>query len=260
MKNKIRVLAAAIVLAGTYTAATFAGAPAADAKAEAPKSFPEVAGLKSEKEKVGYMIGMSMGRNLTNIKDEIDMETLVKALKDTVGGGKMLMTDQQAMQVSEVFGQQMQTKMAAKRDEEGKKNTAEGQKFLAENGKKPGIKTTESGLQYQVLRAGSGAKPTASDTVRVHYRGTLINGKEFDSSYKRNEPAEFPLGGVIPGWTEGVALMPVGSKYKMWIPSALGYGEAGGGAEIPPNATLIFEVELLDIVKADAKPEEKTAK
>jgi FKBP-type peptidyl-prolyl cis-trans isomerase len=150
------------------------------------------------------------------------------------------------------FGMFLQQKEMARRAEQGAKNLAEGEAFLAANKGKPGVRTTESGLQYQVLRAGSGARPSAADTVKVHYRGTLLDGKEFDSSYARGEPATFPLAGVIPGWTEGVQLMPVGSKYVFWIPAALAYGQNGAGAEIPPNATLKFEVELLEIVSSAA--------
>ncbi|MBS1945641.1 MAG: FKBP-type peptidyl-prolyl cis-trans isomerase, partial [Bacteroidetes bacterium] len=128
-------------------------------------------------------------------------------------------------------------------------NLAEGRAFLAENGKKPGIVTTATGLQYEVLQMGNGPKPTADQTVKVNYRGTLINGKEFDSSYKRGEPAEFPVNAVIPGWTEALQLMPVGSRWKLFIPSDLAYGQHGAGADIPGNSTLIFEVELMDIVK-----------
>src|SRR3546814_376928 len=141
----------------------------------------------------------------------------------------------------------MQQKQAEESAAKARKNSAEGEEFLATNKTKPGVKTTASGLQYQVLRAGNGAKPQATDTVRVHYLGTLLDGTKFDSSYDRNEPAQFALNQVIPGWTEGVALMPVGSKYKFWIPGNLGYGERGAGP-IGPNSTLVFEVELLDIV------------
>jgi FKBP-type peptidyl-prolyl cis-trans isomerase FkpA/FKBP-type peptidyl-prolyl cis-trans isomerase FklB len=148
----------------------------------------------------------------------------------------------------------MQAKQMAKMEEEAKKNIAAGDAFLAQNAKKPGVQTTASGLEYQVLTQGTGAKPQATDMVRVNYKGMLLDGKTFDSSYDRGEPATFPLNQVVPGWQEGIALMPVGSKYKFWIPSKLGYGEKGTpGGPIPPNATLVFEVELLDIAKQPAK-------
>ena len=153
------------------------------------------------------------------------------------------------MQVMQAFSTRMQAKQAAEFEETKRKNAEEGDKFLAENAKKPGVKTTASGLQYEVLTEGTGPKPKASDTVRVHYKGTLLDGETFDDSYARGEPVEFALAQVVPGWQEGLQLMPVGSKYKLWIPGKLGYGEQGTpGGPIGPNATLVFEVELLDVV------------
>ena len=210
-------------------------------------------GLKTTKDQASYMIGMEMGKSLKQIKDEIDFNTLTKALKTTLDGGKPLLTEEQAQKVAQTFAQEMQAKQIAKMEADKKKNAAEGEKFFAENGKKAGVQTTASGLQYQVLTEGKGPKPTAADTVRVHYKGELLDGKVFDSSYDRGEPAIFPLSQVAPGWAEGVQLMPVGSKYKLFIPSKLGYGEQGTpGGPIPPNATLVFEVELLEIMKPDA--------
>ena len=161
---------------------------------------------------------------------------------------KMLITDEQAQQIMQAFGQKMQAKQIVKMQQEAKTNQDKGDKFLAENGKKTGVVTTASGLQYQVLTQGTGAKPAASSGVKVHYKGTLIDGTEFDSSYKRGEPATLPLSGVIPGWSEGLQLMSVGSKYKFWIPAKLAYGEQAPPM-IGPNQMLIFEVELIDIVK-----------
>jgi FKBP-type peptidyl-prolyl cis-trans isomerase FkpA len=215
---------------------------------------PKIAGLPTEKDKVSYMIGMQMGRSLEQVKDEVDVDVIAKAIKTSLAGEKLLMDDKQAQEVAQAFGQKMQAKQIAKMMAEAKKNQDEGQKFLAENAKKPGVKTTPSGLQYQVITEGTGPKPKDTDIVRVHYKGTLLDGKTFDSSYDRGQPATFPLTGVIPGWREGLALMPVGSKYKLWIPSSIGYGESGTqGGPIGPNATLAFEVELLEIVKPDAK-------
>lgn len=221
----------------------------------------KIPGLATEKQQVSYMIGMDIGKSLKPMKDELDLATLERAIKDTFADKKPLLTDEQAMQVMQGFAQKMQAKqqeeMAKKQAEmeaQGKKNIEEGAKFLADNGKKPGVQTTASGLQYQVITEGTGPKPKDSDVVRVHYKGTLLDGKTFDSSYDRGTPATFPLAGVIPGWREGLALMPVGSKYKLWIPSAIAYGEAGTqGGPIGPNATLVFEVELLEIVKPEAK-------
>ena len=235
--------------------AAFAQNPtAAPAPAEGPATLtlPAVEGLKTDNEKISYMIGLQMANSLQQVKDYIDPATLSKAVQAGLSGNGKLMTDAQAQEVGMAFGQFMQRKQAQIIAEQGAKNLAEGEAFLAANKTKAGVRTTESGLQYQVVRAGSGAQPTAADTVKVHYRGTLLDGKEFDSSYARNEPATFPLGGVIPGWTEGVSLMPVGSKYVFWIPAALAYGPNGAGQDIPPNATLKFEVELLEIVKQDA--------
>lgn len=226
-----------------------------DATAEAGKSdVPKIAGLETEKKQDSYFIGMQMGRSLELLKDDIDMATFNKALKDAMAGDKkLLLDDKQAQEIGMRLQQKVQQKQVAKREADAKKNQAEGEKFLAENGKKPGVVTTASGLQYKIVSEGKGPKPKATDVVRVHYKGTLIDGKTFDSSYDRNEPTTFPLNGVIPGWTEGIALMPVGSKFQFWIPSKLGYGEQGSmGGPIGPNATLIFEVELLDIVQQPA--------
>ena len=214
-------------------------------------SIAKSTGLKTEKEQASYMVGMTIGKSLEPIKEEVDINTLMKAVKTTMEGGKPLLTDEQAQQVAQALDQRLQARKVA----EAEASAKAGETFLATNAKKPGVKTTASGLQYQVLTEGKGAKPTASDMVRVHYKGELLDGKVFDSSYDRGEPAVFSLQQVAPGWAEGVQLMSVGSKYKLWIPSKLGYGEQGTpGGPIPPNATLVFEVELLDIVKPDAAP------
>ncbi|MDR7098760.1 FKBP-type peptidyl-prolyl cis-trans isomerase [Lysobacter niabensis] len=253
----VSVALAAAALAVTVTACN---PPADKAKSDvkteesAKDSGPQIAGLPTEKDKVSYMIGMQMGKSLEQVKDEVDVEVLTKAIKSSVAGEKMLMDEKQAQQIAEAFGQKMQAKQIAKMMADAKTNKEAGAKFLAENAKKPGVKTTPSGLQYQVITEGTGPKPKDSDVVRVHYKGSLLDGKTFDSSYDRGTPATFPLAGVIPGWREGLALMPVGSKYKLWIPASIGYGEAGTqGGPIGPNATLVFEVELLEIVKPEAK-------
>lgn len=205
--------------------------------------------LTTEKQKVSYMVGMDVGRNLTQIKDEIDVEILIAGLKDVMAGGAVKLTDEQAQEVKTAFMQKMQSKATEERTAAAGKNRTEGEAFLAANKAKPGIKTTESGLQYQVMTEGKGAKPAATDKVKVHYVGTLIDGTKFDSSIDRGQPAEFALNGVIKGWTEALQLMPVGSKYKLFVPSDLAYGEQGTPGPIGPNSTLIFEVELLEIVK-----------
>ncbi|GAB3095181.1 FKBP-type peptidyl-prolyl cis-trans isomerase [Lysobacter terrae] len=253
----VSVALAAAALAVTVTACNPPADKAkTDAKAEAgDKDFGgQIAGLPSKKDKVSYMIGMQMGKSLEQVKDEVDVDVIAKAIKSSVAGEKMLMDDKQAQQIAEAFGQEMQAKQLAKMMADAKKNKEAGAKFLAENAKQPGVKTTASGLQYQVITEGTGPKPKDTDVVKVHYKGTLLDGKTFDSSYDRNTPATFPLSAVIPGWREGLALMPVGSKYKLWIPASIGYGEAGTpGGPISPNATLVFEVELLEIVKPEQK-------
>ena len=224
-------------------AKTETDAPAAAAE-DAP-IIPDIAGLETGKKQVSYMIGQDMGKSLSVIKDEIDLEVLTQAIADQFAGKESKLTAEQALKVQETFTAAIQAKQAAEAEAKAEE---EGAAFLATNKDKPGVKVTESGLQYQVVRAGNGPKPTSTDVVRVHYKGTLLDGTVFDSSYDRGQPAEFGLGQVIPGWSEGVALMPVGSKYTFWIPAELGYGEAGGGP-IPPNAMLTFEVELMEIVK-----------
>ena len=205
--------------------------------------------LTTEKQKVSYMVGMDVGRNLAQIKDEIDVDVLITGLKDVMAGGTVKLTDEQANEVKQAFMQKMQAKATEERTAAATKNRTDGEAFLAGNKSKPGIKTTASGLQYQVLTEGDGAKPAATDKVKVHYVGTLIDGTKFDSSIDRGEPAEFALNGVIKGWTEALQLMPVGSKYKLFVPSDLAYGEQGTPGPIGPNSTLLFEVELLEIVK-----------
>jgi FKBP-type peptidyl-prolyl cis-trans isomerase FkpA len=209
------------------------------------------ADLKDEKQKVSYIIGTQMGEQLAPVKDEVDMAVLVRALRDAVDGKASDIDEAQAMQVMQAFAERMQAAQLAQMQEQQKKNAAEGEAFLAENAKKEGVQTTASGLQYEVLEAGNGPRPSANDTVRVHYKGTLLDGETFDSSYDRGEPVQFALAQVVPGWQEGLQLMPVGSKYRLWVPAALGYGEMGTpGGPIGPNATLVFEVELLEIVDA----------
>ncbi|MFC1734539.1 FKBP-type peptidyl-prolyl cis-trans isomerase [Candidatus Hydrogenedentota bacterium] len=199
--------------------------------------------LKTFSQKVSYMIGMDLGTNLKTLPAEIDFEILLKAAQAASKGEDLLMTLEEARAVQMELMEKVQT---AKK-KAGKKNKTEGEAFLAKNKKKKGVITTESGLQYEVLKEGNGPKPKATDKVTVHYKGTLIDGAEFDSSYKRGEPASFPLNGVIKGWTEGLQLMKSGAKYRFHIPSELAYGARGGGPLIGPDAVLIFDVELISI-------------
>ena len=205
--------------------------------------------LKDQKDKVSYSIGMNIGFNLSRQKVDINPDILAAGIKDSIAGKPQLTQDQ----VKDVMAQ-FEKDMEQKQKQAGEKNKTEGAKFLEENKKKPGVKTTASGLEYKVEKEGSGPQPKPTDMVTVNYRGTLIDGTEFDSSYKRGQPATFPVTGVIKGWTEALQLMKVGSKYQLWIPPSLAYGERSVSPEIGPNAALIFEVELLD-----AKPPPTTA-
>lgn len=212
--------------------------------------------LKTSKDSVSYAIGYDIGSNFNKQGIEIDVEKLSKGISDGLldsAGTAGIFTQDELKQIFTNLQQQMMEKQQAKAENSAKKNKEIEDKFLAENSKKPGVVTLPSGLQYKVVKAGSGPSPKATDKVTVHYRGTLINGQEFDSSYKNGEPVTFPLNGVIPGWTEALQLMKVGDKWEVYIPSALGYGNRGAGQMIEPGATLIFEVELLGI----GGPEEK---
>ena len=203
--------------------------------------------------KYSYMIGLDIGMSLQNLKMPLDTNALLWGMDDILKKRPQLLTEAEVAKIKQEFGMQMQQQQMSQMKENGAKNTKEGDAFLAENTKKKNVVTTASGLQYTVEKQGTGPKPKATDKVKVNYKGMLLDGKEFDSSYKRGTPAEFPVTGVIPGWTEGLQLMPVGSKYKFFIPSKLAYGERGAGNDIGPNATLIFEVELLGIKEAKAR-------
>ena len=234
-----------VLAAGCKPAQKAADKPAGTDKTASAKAIP---GLPTEKEQVSYMIGMAMAKQLEATKDDIDVDVIAKAIKTSLAGQKLLLTDEQASQIAQDFAQKMQAKQIAKMMADAKSNLEAGQKFSAENAKKPGVQTTASGLQYQVVTEGKGAKPKSGDVVRVHYKGATLDGKTFDSSYDRGQPVVFPLDQVVPGWQEGLQLMPVGSKYKLWIPGNLGYGEKGTpGGPIGPNATLVFDVELIKI-------------
>lgn len=234
MKSLILTLCATMMATGLW---------AADAE---PAAAP-----KSDKKKVSYSFGMQYGNFFKQNSIELDIEEFSKGLSDMLAG-KPAMTEAQAREIMNNFRTELMAKRAAKDKEQGEKNEKEGAKFLAENAKKDGIKTTASGLQYKVITEGKGEKPGPTDTVETHYRGTLIDGSTFDSSYDRGTPATFPVNGVISGWTEALQLMPVGSKWQLYIPSKLAYRERGSPPKIGPNATLIFEIELLSIKKPEA--------
>jgi FKBP-type peptidyl-prolyl cis-trans isomerase FklB len=210
--------------------------------------------LKDQKDKASYSIGYDIGATFKKQNIELNVDALMAGLKEGIAGQDATMSKEERDKTLEAFQKEMMEKQAAASKEAATKNAAEGEKFLAENKKKEGVKTTASGLQYKVLKEGSGASPKETDTVVTNYKGTLIDGTEFDSSYKRNEPATFPVNRVIKGWTEALQLMKPGAKYQLFIPASLAYGERGAGRDIGPNATLIFEVELLSI-----KPPEPAA-
>lgn len=202
--------------------------------------------LKTDEQKLGYIIGMDIGKSLKQQGTDVNLDTMIDAIRATYNGDELALTEEEAASIRQEYVEKRQAEQAAEAEAVGQTNLEEGQKFLAENKGKEGVITTDSGLQYKVVTMGEGAKPKAEDTVKVHYRGTLLDGTEFDSSYARNEPISFGLNRVIPGWTEGVQLMPIGSKFIFYVAPDLAYGENGGGP-IPPNSTLVFEVELLDI-------------
>jgi len=233
--NRLIVLAACL-------AAGIAGAQAA---ATDPNAI-----FKSAQEKLSYAIGCQIGTNLKAQETALDLPTMFKGLTQAVNGQPLSLTEEQIKEAITEWQKEVQAKMAQKRKELGEKNLVEGKTFLDANAKKEGVKVLASGLQYKVIKDGTGKIPVSTDKVKVHYRGTLINGTEFDSSYKRGTPAEFPVGNVIKGWVEGLQLMKEGSKWELYIPAALAYAE-NGRPNIPPNSVLIFEVELLEIVKPD---------
>ena len=203
--------------------------------------------LKTPSEELSYVFGTDIGMSLQRLQTEIDLPTFFRGVEDSFNGKDLLLTPENITKLKEEFFKKQREEQAKKTKELGETNRKEGEAFLAKNKKKKGIITTESGLQYMVLEKGDGPNPEATDRVSVNYRGTLTDGTEFDSSYKRGKPVTFPVKGVIAGWTEALLLMNVGSKYKLFIPPNLGYGERGGGRLIGPQATLIFEVELLSI-------------
>ncbi|MEY2486159.1 MAG: FKBP-type peptidyl-prolyl cis-trans isomerase FklB [Verrucomicrobiota bacterium] len=204
--------------------------------------------LNDLKDKASYSIGLNIGRNFKKQNVELNPDALLAGVKDSLAGRKPLLSENESQEVMKTWSKEVQEKQKTM----ATKNSADGEKFLADNKKKEGVKSTASGLQYKSLKEGTGPQPKESDTVTVDYKGTLIDGTEFDSSYKRGQPATFPLNGVIKGWTEGLQLMKVGSKYQFVIPAGLAYGDRAMGPDIAPNSTLIFEVELKGIQPAAA--------
>jgi FKBP-type peptidyl-prolyl cis-trans isomerase len=271
--NALPVLAAGVLLLGnaycsaqqTPPATTQPASPAKTQHAATPKSTAKAGtstagktqtplALKTQKDKFSYALGMNLGANLHKQSVPVDPNIMARGLKDALAGGKTLLTEEEARAAITAVQNDMREKQQAKMQVAGDANKKEGEAFLADNKSKEGVVALPSGLQYKVLKEGNGPKPTATDSVVCNYRGTLINGTEFDSSTKHGGPATFPVNGVIKGWTEALQLMPVGSKWQLFVPSDLAYAERGDGADIGPNATLMFEVELVSIQN---KSEEK---
>jgi len=227
----VSILAAVVVLSGSACA----------------RQTTTSADLKTDKDKASYAVGLNVGKSLQRESIDVDPAIVEQGIKDALAGGKTLMTDEEVKAAMAALKAAAQKNQEAKMAQAGDANKKEGDAFLAANKTKEGVVTLPSGLQYKILTAGTGAKPTAADTVVCNYKGTLINGKEFDASSKHGGPATFPVSGVIKGWTEALQLMPVGSKWQLFIPPDLAYGQRGAGGEIGPGATLIFEVELVSI-------------
>jgi FKBP-type peptidyl-prolyl cis-trans isomerase FklB len=230
MKNLCNLLVLTLTLLGALSTFGFA--------ADKPVSLEE---------RVSYGIGMNIAHDFEKQEFKVDPELLARGIKDAQAGGETLMSDEEVQATITELQTLLKDKQAEKAKVIGEANKKSGAEFLAANAKKDGVKTTASGLQYKVIEAGTGKAPAATDKVKVNYRGTLVDGTEFDSSYKRGQPATFPVNGVIKGWTEALQLMKEGAKYQLFIPAELAYGERGAGPMIGPNSTLVFDVELLAI-------------
>lgn len=247
------VIAACFVLISMPLASVAAEAAADAVKAPATgeaASVPSATAadpLEAPGADISYCVGLDIGGSLKEIPADLDLDLVIMGIKDQLSGKDPLLNEAQVMKIKREFSMKIQEERAKKMETASTENKDEGTKFLEANKARKGVSVTSSGLQYEVVKEGAGASPKATDTVKVHYRGTLISGTEFDSSHKRGEPATFPVNRVIPGWTEALQLMKVGSVYKLYIPSDLAYGERGAGRDIGPNSTLIFEVELLGI-------------
>jgi FKBP-type peptidyl-prolyl cis-trans isomerase FklB len=231
--------------------------PAQTSAAKTTAKTPAPLTLNTQTQKSSYAIGMNIGKNLKRDSVEVDPAVLLRGLKDALAGNKLLLTDDEAKAALTALQAEVRAKEEAKAKAAALENKKAGEAFLAANKTKEGVVALPSGLQYKIITEGTGPKPTAEDTVLCHYRGTLVDNTEFDSSYKRKEPLKIPVGGVIKGWTEAIQLMPVGSKWQLFIPSDLAYGERGApGSPIGPNSTLIFEVELISIEPKAAAQEQ----
>jgi FKBP-type peptidyl-prolyl cis-trans isomerase len=252
--TSIIAVASAVALLGPARAqqtppATAQPAPAAKTQ-RAPAAKTGAAStlvLKTQKEKASYAVGMNIGKGMRRDALDVDPAIVARGLRDGLAGNKPVLSDQEMQAAFSALQDEMTKKQQAMKMQAADTNKTQGDSFLAANKTKPGVVTLASGLQYKILKEGTGPKPSAGDSVVCNYRGTLIDGTEFDSSYKRGQPATFPVGRVIKGWTEALQLMPVGSKWQLFVPADLAYGDRGAGQDIGPNATLIFEVELISI-------------
>ncbi len=215
---------------------------------EEAKSAPETK-LDTPKNRISYTIGVNIGQDFKSQQMDVDPDVLLLGLKDVLAGKELQLSEEEMIKEIQAFQEEMQAKLVAEMEAKATSNQAEGEAFLAENAKKEGVVVTESGLQYKIIEEGEGDSPGPEDVATVHYRGTLIDGTQFDSSYDRGQPATFPVGGVIAGWTEALQLMKPGAKWQLVIPSDLAYGTRGAGQDIGPNATLLFDVELISVEK-----------
>jgi len=252
-KTKKIVIVSCIIFLGVV----FLNSQEKQIKSENPAGTTNTTTLETQKDKVSYIIGWDIGNNLKRQSIDVNFNALTKGLKNALSGTKPLLTENEMQEVMSNFQKEMQTKQTEMRKKIADKNKKEGEEFLAKNKTNKNVITLPSGLQYKVIKEGTGERPQITDTVTVHYRGTLIDGTEFDSSYKRGQPATFPVNGVIKGWTEALQLMKTGSRWELYIPSELAYGQQGAGQNIGPNCVLIFDVELLSIEKKDnqSKPD-----
>jgi FKBP-type peptidyl-prolyl cis-trans isomerase len=265
MKHLLKMITVlAIILSSSAYADEAVKNKSEELKTEKTEAANPEADALNQKNSISYCIGLDMGSEFKEMGIEISPEMLLKGFKDGISGSKPALSEEEMLKAEKVYQQVVMEKKKVMMAEQQKKaaelsvkNKEEGEKFLTENKKKKGVVTTDSGLQYIVLKKGNGDKPKATDTVTVHYKGTFLDGTEFDSSYKRNKPDSFPLNGVIKGMTEGLQLMAPGAKYKFFVPSELAYGKKGAGRDIGPDVTLIFEVELLGIEPPEAKTEDK---
>ena len=252
--KKSLILCAVFVL--LFGLASIACAQQEDAEATdmSTKTDAAATAMETNREKASYGIGLNMGRNFSSQEVDVDLDAMIAGLRAGLSGAEPALSDEDLQAAMQAFQQEVMSQQQAKHEKQATENSAKGETFLAENAARPGVEVTDSGLQFEVVEPGTGESPSAEDSVQVNYKGSLIDGTVFDSSYQRGQPATFPLAGVIPGFREGIEKMKVGGKYKLYIPPALGYGERGAGKDVPPNSTLVFEIELLAVNPPAAPP------